>query len=43
MNNSTGYISGNADDLEVELPGIITEDYVNRRTRFLEVMGVRLK
>ena len=42
MNNSTGYI-GNADDLEVELPGLITDDYVNRRTRFLEAVGARFK
>lgn len=39
MNNSTGYISGNADDLEVELPSAVTDVYVSRRTRFLEAIG----
>lgn len=42
MNNSTGYISGNADDLEIELPGAITEVYAKRRMQFLERVGAGL-
>lgn len=39
MNNSSGYIAGNIDDLEIELPGAITDVYAKRRMQFLERVG----